>query len=152
MRDLNPFVRDSNHFHQAEFFGIGIRIVPWRIWITFFIFAWTASVLMDCFDGFESNTWGFESEHQKIVLSVHWWKSLRYFYISLKHLISLISNHNMSVLVSSKSTKVQQSPIFDDDKTPYQKNKVTISIITLKLSLNTCIIENRKLGRVSFEK
>ena len=40
---------------------------------------------------------------------------------------------------------------FDDDKTPYQKSKVMISIINLKLSLNIRIIENRKLGRVSFE-
>ena len=30
----------------------------------------------------------------------------------LKHLLSLISKHNMSVLVSSKSTRVQQSPSF----------------------------------------
>ena len=43
--------------------------------------------------------------------------------LSLKHLISLISKLNVSVLVSSKSTRVQQSPIFDDDKTPYQKIK-----------------------------
>ena len=29
----------------------------------------------------------------------------------------------MSVLVSSKSTRVQQSPLFDDDKISYQKIK-----------------------------
>ena len=43
-------------------------------------------------------------------------------------------------------------PLFDDDKTPYQRNKAMISIINLKLPLNICIIKNKKLGRVSFEK
>ena len=133
MRDSNLFMRDSNRLRQSELSEIWIRIVMWGIRIAFF-----SLNFLEC--GFESLYEGFESSSSNLLEKLQNWKVcwgiriallgiwiwplensskcsivkifLGIFIYILKHLLSLISKHNMSVLVSSKSTRVQQSPPF----------------------------------------
>ena len=106
-----------------------IRIAIWGIRIAF-----VSLNFLEC--GFESLYEGFESRSSNLLEKLQNWKViwgiritllgiriwtvensskcsfvkifLGIFIYILKHLLSLISKHNMSVLVSSKSTKVQQ--------------------------------------------
>ena len=124
--DSNLFMRDSNHPCQSKLFGMWIRI------------AFVSLHFLEC--GFESLCEGFESPSSNLLEKLQNWKVcwgiriallgiriwplensskcwivkifLGIFIYILKHLLSLISKHNMSVLVSSKSTRVQQSPTF----------------------------------------
>ena len=100
--DSNRFMRDSNRLCQSELPRIGIQIAIWGIWIIFFEFAWKAPELKDYLRDSNLNI-------KKMVLSVHLWRLANvYLFSSWKHLLSLISKINISVLVSSKSTRVQQ--------------------------------------------
>ena len=120
--------------------GIWIRIASWGIRIAF-----VSLNFLEC--GFESPFEGFESPSSNLLEKLQNWRVacgiriallgiriwslensskclfvkifLGIFIYILKHLLSLISKHNMSILVLSKSTRVHQSPLFDDDKTPY---------------------------------
>ena len=125
--DSNLFMRDSNHLSQSELSGMWIRIAIWGIQIAFF-----SLNFLEC--GFESLYEGFESPSLNLLEKLQNWRVnwgiritllgiriwplensskcsfvkifLGIFIYILKHLLSLISKHNMSVLVSSISTRV----------------------------------------------
>ena len=126
--DFNLFMRDSNHLRQSELSGMWIRIAMWGIRIAFL-----SLNFLEC--GFESLYEGFESPSSNLLEKLQNWRvnwgiritllgiriwplensskcsfvkiCLGIFIYILKHLLSLISKHNMSVLVSSKSIRVQ---------------------------------------------
>ena len=128
--DSNRYGRDSNRLRQSALFEKWIRIVLGGIWIAF-----VSLHFLEC--GFESLCEGFESPSSNLLEKLQNWRvswgiriallgiriwplenSLKCSFVKiflgifiyiLKHLFSLISKHNMSVLVSSKSTRVQQS-------------------------------------------
>ena len=137
-------MRDSNRLRQSELSGMWIWIVIWGIRIAFVSLNFLECGFKSLFEGFESPfsnllerlqnwriTWGI----QIALLWIRIWTLensskcsfvkifLSIFIYILKHLLSLISKHNMSVLVSSKSTRVQQSPLFWWWQNTYQKIK-----------------------------
>ena len=125
--DSNLFMRDSNHLCQSKLSGMWIRIAIWGIQIIFF-----SLNFLEC--GFESLYEGFKSLSSNLLEKLQNWKVnwgiriallgiqiwplensskcsfvkifLGIFIYILKHLLSLISKHSMSVLVLSKSTRV----------------------------------------------
>ena len=110
--DSNRYMRDSNHFFQSKLSGMWIRIAIWGIRIAFFEFAWKAPKLRVNW-GIRIallgiRIWPLENSSKCSFVKIF----LGIFIYILKHSLNLISKHNMSVLVSSKSTRVQQSPLF----------------------------------------
>ena len=124
--DSNRYGRDSNRLRQFALSGMWIRIVMGGIRIAFVSLHFLEY-------GFESLCEGFESPSSNLLEKLQNWRvnwgiqiwplenSLKCSFVKLflgifiyilKHLLSLISKHNMSVLVSSKLTRVQQSPSF----------------------------------------
>ena len=132
--DSNLFMRDSNHLCQSELSGMWIWIVIWGIRIAFFSLNFLECGFESLYEGFESSSlnlleklqnWKFNWGIRIALLGIWIWPLensskcsfvkifLGIFTYILKHLFSLISKHNMSVLVSLKSTRVQQfSPCF----------------------------------------
>ena len=125
--DSNRYGRDSNRLRQFALFGMWIRIAMWGIRIAF-----VSLHFLEC--GFESLYEGFESPSSNLLEKLQNWRvnwgiriwslenSLKCSFVKiflgifiyiLKHLLRLISKHNMSVLVSSKSTRVQQSSLLE---------------------------------------
>ena len=115
----------------------------WNLDSNLFMRDWIVFVSLNFLEcGFESLYEGFESPSSNLLEKLQNWKVnwgiliallgiriwtlensskcsfvkifLGIFIYILKHLLSLISKHNMSVLVSSKSTRVQQSLFFMD--------------------------------------
>ena len=128
--DSNLFMRDSNRLCQFKLFGMWILIAIWGIRITFFSLNFLECRFESLYEGFESffsnlleklQNWKVNWGIRIALLGVQIWPLensskcsfvkifLGIFIYILKHLFSLISKHNMSVLVSSKSTRVQQS-------------------------------------------
>ena len=142
--DSNRYGRDSNRLRQFALFGMWIRITMWGIQIAMWGIRITFVSLhfLEC--GFESLYEGFKSSSSNLLEKLQNWRvnwgiriallgiriwplenSLKCSFVKiflgifiyiLKHLLSLISKHSMSVLVSSKSTRVQQ----DDESNSYR--------------------------------
>ena len=131
--DLNRYMRDSNRLFQSELSRMWIRIAIWGIWIACFSLNFLECGFESLYEGFESpalnlleklqnwrvnwgiriallgiRIWPFENSFKCSFVKIF----LGIFIYILKHLLSLISKHNMSVLVSSKSIRIQQSPPF----------------------------------------
>ena len=166
--DLNSYMRDSNCLCQSELTEKWIRTAIEGIRIAFF-----SLNFLEC--GFESLYEGFKSPSSNLLEKLQNWRvnwgiriallgiqiwplenSLKCSFVKiffgifiyiLKHLFSLIRKHNMSVLVSSKSTKVQQSPPFLWWQNTLIKDWSKDSIKLKRLPLNICIIKVWKFGQ-----
>ena len=120
--DSNHFMRDSNRLRQSELSGMWIRIAFFSL--NFLEYG------LSLYEGFKSpssnllerlQNWRVDWRIWIVLLGIRIWPLensskcsfvkifLSIFIYILKHLLSLISKHNMSVLVSSKSTRLQQS-------------------------------------------
>ena len=123
------FIRDWKRFCQFELSEMWIRIAIWEIRVAFFSLNFLECGFESLYERFESSSsnlfeklqnWRVNWGIRIVLLGIRIWSLennskcsfvkifLGIFIYILKHLLSLISKHNMSIFVSSKSARIQQ--------------------------------------------